>query len=716
MYNILPGKPYPLGATFDGEGTNFAVFSSSAVAIEVCLFDATGTEELQRLRLPVFENDVWFGYIPGVCPGMLYGLRAHGAYSPHEGLRFNPHKLLLDPYARELSGPLHYHPSQLAYRAGDQMDCDLHIDTTDSAPTMPKCVVLDEPEDANEARPNVPLSDTIIYEMHVAGFSKLNPRIPVPLRGTYSALCDPESIKHLKQLGVTSIELLPVHASCAEPFLAEQGRPNYWGYNNYHFFALQPRYAQKNAFNELRQVVKAMHEAGIEVILDVVYNHTAEGNHLGPTYSFKGLDNLSYYHLMEGDKRFYANHTGCGNSLNLTHPRVLQFVMDSLRYLVKKVGVDGFRFDLATTLGRNHQHYFSPEHHFFSAVTQDPVLSKVKLFAEPWDIGYNGYQVGNFPNGWHEWNDKFRDTVRRFWLTEDPLAPEFARRMHGSSDIFERPGRTAYTSVNFVTAHDGFTMRDLVSYNERHNIANGEDNRDGHGANFSFNHGIEGPTKNAAINALRMRQQKNLLASLLLSQGIPMLLAGDEFGNSQSGNNNAYCQDNEIAWLNWDRIDRANQDLQAFTAELIRLRRLHPLLNRPRYQHGINTSKVTGLPDISWLDAKGGNMSQEAWLRPDLKCFGMLLAATGENHEVRSFRDSCSIDDALLFIFNASNTTQDFVLPGLNGVWQKILDTGTGMDTGHVSTLGSTMNLQAKSFAVLSYIHKAEEPKEIEKQ
>ncbi len=714
MYNVLPGKPYPLGATFDGEGTNFAVFSASAVAIEVCLFDASGCKEIQRLRLPVFENDVWCGYIPGVSPGTLYGLRAHGAYSPHEGLRFNPHKLLLDPYAKELSGALHYHPSQLAYCQTGQVDCDLHIDTTDSAPHMPKCVVIDERPDADDDRPDIPLSDTIVYEMHVAGFSKLNPRLPQPLRGTYSALTDPECIKYLKDLGVTSIELLPVHASCAEPFLAEKGRPNYWGYNNYHFFALQPRYALKNAFEELRQVVLAMHKAGIEVILDVVYNHTAEGNHLGPTYSFKGLDNLSYYHLMEGDKRFYANHTGCGNSVNVSHPRVLQFVMDSLRYLVQKVGVDGFRFDLATTLGRNHQHYFSPEHHFFSAVTQDPVLSQVKMFAEPWDIGYNGYQVGNFPNGWHEWNDKFRDTVRRFWLTDDPMAPEFARRMHGSSDIFERPGRTAYTSVNFITAHDGFTMRDLVCYNERHNVANGEDNRDGHGANFSYNHGVEGPTKNAAINALRMRQQKNLLASLLLSQGIPMLLAGDEFGNSQSGNNNAYCQDNEISWLNWDRIDRANDELKDFTAELIKLRRLHPLLNRPRYQHGINTSKVTGLPDISWLNANGDNMSQENWQQPDLKCFGMLLAATGENHEVRSFRHSCSIDDALLFIFNASNDSKAFVLPELNGVWQKILDTGASQNNSLHVAIEPTLTLQAKSFAVLSYIHKATAPTEIE--
>ena len=713
MFEILAGKPYPLGATFDGEGTNFAVFSANARAIEICLFDASGTEEIKRLRLPVFENDVWCGYIPGVTPGMLYGLRAHGAYSPHEGLRFNPHKLLLDPYALELSGPLHYHPSQLAYVTGNVLDSDLEMDTQDSAPHMPKCVVTDTRPTALEAKPEVPLASTIIYEMHVAGFSKLNHKIPSPLRGTYQALCDEASIEHLKHLGVTSIELLPVHASCAEPFLAEQGKPNYWGYNNYHFFALEPRYAQKNAFDELRQIVKTMHSAGIEVILDVVYNHTAEGNHLGPTYSFKGLDNLSYYHLMEGDKRFYANHTGCGNSLNLSHNRVLQFVMDSLRYLVEKVGVDGFRFDLATTLGRNHQHYFSPDHHFFSAIAQDPVLSRVKLFAEPWDIGYNGYQVGNFPSGWHEWNDKFRDTVRRFWLTNDDMAPEFAKRMHGSSDVFERPGRTAYTSVNFVTAHDGFTARDLVSYNERHNIANGEDNRDGHGANFSFNHGIEGPTKDPEINTLRLRQQKNLLASLLLAQGIPMLLAGDEFGNSQSGNNNAYCQDNEIAWLNWDRIDNAHRELQAFTSDLIKLRRLHPLLNRPRYQHGTLLSKTTGLPDISWLDCDGNTMTQETWQKPAMKCFGMLLADTGDDVETPYFKQSCSIDDALLLIFNASNEETTFVLPKLDGIWQKILDTANKPISETPKSLEKTLILQAKSFAVLSYIHTATKPKEI---
>ncbi|MEY3017792.1 MAG: glycogen debranching protein GlgX [Pseudomonadota bacterium] len=712
MYSILPGKTYPLGASFDGAGTNFAVFSCHATAIEVCLFDASGAEEMQRLRLPVYENDIWCGYIPGVTPGMLYGLRAHGAYSPHEGLRFNPHKLLLDPYARELSSPLHFHPSQLAYCNSTQHDCDLMMDTTDSAPTMPKCIVTLEPEDADEERPNIPLSDTIFYEMHARGFSQQNPAVNDDKRGSYLGLADPASIQHIKSLGVTSVELLPVHASCAEPFLAEQGRPNYWGYNSYHFFALQPRYAQMQAFKELRQVVQTMHKAGLEVIIDVVYNHTAEGNHLGPTYSFKGLDNASYYHLMEGDKRFYANHTGCGNSVNLTHPRVLQFVMDSLRYLVQKVGVDGFRFDLATTLGRNQQHYFTAQHAFFAAVTQDPVLAKVKMIAEPWDIGYNGYQVGNFPNGWHEWNDKFRDTVRRFWLTNDAMAPEFARRMHGSSDVFERPGRTAYTSVNFISAHDGFTLKDLVSYNERHNFANGEDNRDGHGANFSYNHGVEGPTNNPAIKQIRLRQQKNMLASLLLSQGIPMLLAGDEFGNSQSGNNNAYCQDNEISWLNWQDIDADARELQDFTAELIRLRRLHPLLNRPRYQHGSHISPLTGLPDISWLNSDGSNMTQETWQREDLKCFGMLLAATGENHEVRSYHSSCSIDDALLFIFNAGNEAMRFQLPTLNGVWQKILDTGERLDDGSSIHHQKPLKLQGKSFVVLSYIHKASAPEE----
>jgi glycogen operon protein len=699
MPHIYPGKSYPLGAKYDGEGTNFAVFSANASAIEVCLFSPDGKEEVERLVLPNRVDDVWCGYIPGVRPGDLYGLRAHGPFSPHMGHRFNPKKLLLDPYAKEITHGLKFHPSQLSYVEDDRQDCDLHIDSTDSAPYMPKCIVTDDLDPINHERPDIPLSETIIYEVHVKGYTKLHPSVDPTLRGTYKALSEPATIQYLKALGVTSIELLPVHASCAEAFLQKKDMPNYWGYNSYSFFVMQPHYALKNALAELRELTSVMHKAGIEVLIDVVYNHTSEGNHLGPTHCFKGLDNLSYYQLMEGDKRFYANHTGCGNSVNVAHPRVLQLVMDSLRYLVEIVGVDGFRFDLATTLGRNQQHYFSPINHFFSAVAQDPVLSRVKLIAEPWDIGYNGYQVGNFPNRWQEWNDKFRDTIRRFWLTNDNVAPEFAKRMHGSSDVFERPG--------FITSHDGFTARDLVSYNERHNHANGEQNTDGHGANFSFNHGHEGPTQDKAINAIRLRQQKNLLTSLLLSQGIPMLLGGDEVGNSQLGNNNAYCQDNPTSWLNWDDITASQEELLAFTQELIRLRKLHPLFNRPEYQHGLNISNRTGLHDINWISKNGKTLTAADWYGPDAKCFGMLLAVTGESQNVRSLRNSCSLDDALLIIFNATNENQLFELPDLQGTWQQIINTGSSQPGNRQNvTIGTKIELLAKSCAALSYLHK----------
>jgi len=705
MLTIYPGKPYPLGATFDGEGTNFAVFSAHATSIQVCLFDACGEDEIQRLSLSGPSNDIWCGYIPGVRPGDLYGLRADGHYAPHEGHRFNPHKLLLDPYATQINKPLEYHPSQLAYCDNGEPACDLQMDTADSAPHMPKCVVTEALSDLESERPDIPLSETIIYEMHVKGFSQQHEGIPAPIRGTYKALAEPATVQYLRDLGVTSVELLPVHASCAEPFLHNKDMPNYWGYNSYSFFILQPRYAIQDALAELRDVVKTMHAAGIEVLMDVVYNHTSEGNHLGPTHCFKGLDNLSYYHLLDNDKRFYTNHTGCGNSINTSHPRVLQLVMDSLRYLVEKVGVDGFRFDLATTLGRNHQQDFTAQHSFFSVISQDPSLANVKMIAEPWDVGYNGYQVGNFPNGWQEWNDQFRDVTRRFWLTKENNAPEFARRMHGSSDIFERRGRNAHTSVNFVTSHDGFTIRDLVSYNERHNLANGEENRDGHGANFSFNHGIEGPTNDKTINAVRLRQQKNLLTSVMLSQGIPMMLAGDEIGHSQSGNNNAYCQDNAITWLNWQDLTTSNEELLAFTRELIRLRKHHPLFNRTAYQHGHFISKVTKLKDIDWIGPDGSTMAGPGWHTEHAKCFGMLLAPTGQDGTVKSYRTSCSLDDAILVIFNGTDSQQTFKLPQLTGSWQQILSTDQAYQRTSLIT-SKAINLVSKSCVVLSYLHK----------
>ncbi|WNC68682.1 glycogen debranching protein GlgX [Thalassotalea nanhaiensis] len=668
---VNPGKHYPLGATFDGSGTNFALFSANATKVELCLFDKVTETELSRVELTEYTDEVWHGYLPQVQPGTLYGYRVHGPYEPHNGHRFNPAKLLLDPYAKQLNKSFTWSERHYGF---DINSCaqDLMIDHTDNAVCMPKCVVVEPLVGLNNAV-TVNDNETIIYEAHVKGFTQLNPDVPVEMRGTFKGLSHPSVIEYLKDLGVTSVELLPVHGFFDESFALEKELKNYWGYNSIAFFAPEPRYCQQQDLIEFQQMVDAFHQAGLQVILDVVYNHTAEGNHMGPTYSFKGIDNASYYRLEPQDKRFYINHSGCGNTLNLAHPRVLQMVMDSLRYWVEVMGIDGFRFDLAPILGRQDlqgNDNFYGHSSFFAALRQDPVLAHVKLIAEPWDIGHGGYQLGQFPGNWYEWNDRYRDAVRRFWRGEGNMIAEFARRLHGSGDIFEHHGRRPYASVNVVTTHDGYTLHDLVTFEQRHNQANGEQNRDGHKSNFSRNYGVEGETSDANINKIRKQQKRNILATLFLSQGTPMLLAGDERNNSQYGNNNAYCQDNEITWINWDKQDEQQVH---FVKQLIKLRKQHPLLNRLNYQHGQQVSAKTGLPDISWFNCHGEAMDESNWHNKALKSFAMMLADTNNFDENK--KANVSNDDALLIIFNAADVASNFQLPNLPGNWIQIINT-----------------------------------------
>ncbi len=547
---VWPGRPNPRGATWDGEGVNFALFSEHAEKVELCIFDDAGRRELQRIELREQTDLIWHCYLPEARPGMLYGYRVHGPYQPEEGHRFNPNKLLLDPYARHIDGSVRWSDALFGYTVGSKRE-DLSFDRRDSARGMPKCKVIDPAFTWGEdRRPRVPWNDMIIYETHVRGFTMRHPEVPPAMRGTYAGLSSAPAIEYLKRLGVTTVELMPVHAFVDDRYLVERGLANYWGYNTIGYFAPEAHYSASGKVAEFKTMVKTLHSAGLEVILDVVYNHTAEGNHLGPTLSFRGLDNACYYRLTPEDRRYYVDYTGCGNTLNMVHPRVLQMIMDSLRYWVTEMHVDGFRFDLASALARE-LHEVDRLGAFFDILRQDPVLSEVKLIAEPWDLGEGGYQVGNFPVGWSEWNDKYRDTMRAYWKGDGGLIGEFAQRITGSSDLYRRGGRRPHASINFVSAHDGFTLADLVSYNQKHNEANQEDNRDGHDNNLSWNCGVEGPTDDPAVRALRARQQRNLLATLLLSQGVPMLLAGDEIGRSQRGNNNAYCQDNEVSWIDW---------------------------------------------------------------------------------------------------------------------------------------------------------------------
>jgi isoamylase len=660
---LWPGRPYPRGATWDGLGVNFALFSEHAEKVELCLFDRTGRHEVQRLAFKEQTDQVWHGYLPQARPGQLYGYRVYGPYRPKEGHRFNGHKLLLDPYARSIIGSPKWHDALFGYRIGHG-DADLSFDRRDSAPHMPRCKVIETAFSWGDDRsPDVPWHDTVIYELHVRGFTQQHPGVPPELRGTYAGLACAPVIEHFKRLGVTTIELMPVHAFIDDRHLVERGLRNYWGYNTIGFFAPEHRYSASGKVNEFKTMVRSLHAAGLEVLLDVVYNHTAEGSELGPTLAFRGIDNAAYYRLAPDSPRHYQDFTGCGNTLNMQHPRVLQMLMDSLRYWVTEMHVDGFRFDLASALARE-LHEVDRLSAFFDILRQDPVLSRVKLIAEPWDLGSGGYQVGNFPVGWAEWNDKYRDTMRAYWKGEGGVIGEFAQRLTGSSDLYNRSSRKPNASINFVAAHDGFTLADVVSYNDKHNEANGEDNRDGHGHNLSWNCGVEGPTDDAAVLALRARQQRNFLATLLLSQGVPMLLAGDEMGRSQQGNNNAYCQDTPISWLDW-QLDGAQQSLLDFTARLLALRKAHPVLHRRDFFQGrpLFGSEVH---DIVWLRPDGADMSEHEWQQDHARALAVYLS--GEGLTEVDAQGAALRDDSFVLLFNAAANEVGFTLPDRLGL------------------------------------------------
>jgi glycogen operon protein len=669
---VWPGRPAPLGATWDGGGVNFALFSANAEKVELCLFDRSGMREIARVPLAECTDEVWHGYLPDARPGLLYGYRVHGPYQPERGHRFNPNKLVLDPYARALHGSLKWSDAHFGYRTGSPR-ADLSFDRRDNARGMPKCRVVEtEFSWGDERAPRRPRDETVIYETHLRGFTMAHPAVPIPLRGTAAGMSSPEIIDYLRALGITAIELLPVHAFIDDRRLVEHGLANYWGYNSIGFFAPQQRYLASGLISEFQVLVRRLHDAGIEVILDVVYNHTGEGNELGPTLCFRGIDNASYYRLQPDNPRRYVDFTGTGNSLDLMHPRVLQMVMDSLRYWVEVMHVDGFRFDLATTLARTGTG-FDPAGPFLAAVRQDPLLARAKLIAEPWDVGPEGYRLGQFPPGWAEWNDRYRDTVRRFWRGDAGVLQELAARLSGSADIFDRRHRRPWASVNFVSAHDGFTLRDLVSYEHKHNEANLEENRDGHDANYGANYGVEGPAEDPAIRALRRRQHRNLLATPLLSQGTPMLLAGDELGRMQGGNNNAYCQDNPISWIDWTAIDDPDRDDAAFVQELIQLRRRHPILRWPFFLHA-RMSK-DGVKDITWLGPDGREKTIEQWQDPEQRVLGLML--NSEARELEDGNGGTIPGEIILLVFNAQAEPTTFVLPTLarSGAWVTLLDT-----------------------------------------
>ena len=669
---VWPGLPYPQGATWDGAGTNFALFSAHAEKVELCLFDDAGEREIARVALPEFTHEIWHGYLPDVRPGQLYGYRVYGPYQPAAGHRFNPHKLLLDPYAKALHGTIRWDDAVFGYRVGDPKE-DLSFDRRDSARFMPKCRVIDPAFTWGRDRPvQRPLHETIIYEMHVRGFTIRHPEVPEEARGTFGGLSSAAAVGYLRALGVTAVELLPVHAFVHDRHLIERALRNYWGYNSIGFFAPHPEYLGKGGIGEVKTFVQVMHDAGIEVILDVVYNHTAEGSHMGPTLSFRGIDNRSYYYLM-GDQRYYNDFTGTGNALELRHPYVLRMVTDSLRYWVEEMRIDGFRFDLATTLARV-EGPFDEHASFLDAVAQDPVLASVKLIAEPWDTGLGGYQVGHFPPGWAEWNDQYRDTVRRFWKGDQGQLPALASRISGSADIYNHRGRRPWASINFVTAHDGFTLRDLVSYNQKHNEANKEDNRDGSDNNNSWNCGVEGPTDDPEILALRRRQMRNLLTTLLLSQGVPMLLAGDELGRTQGGNNNAYCQDDEIGWLDWN-LTPEGESLLAFTRRLIRLRSKHIVFRRARFFQGA-VIPGTDVKDVTWLRADGLEMTEGDWANSEARMLCLLLSGEAGLMHLTA-RGEKETDDTFLLIVNAAHEQASQKLPATrdDAGWQTLIDT-----------------------------------------
>jgi glycogen operon protein len=698
-----PGTPYPLGATWDGWGTNFALFSEVADRVELCLFgdDVSGPAQEQRIDLTEVDGFVWHAYLPGISPGQLYGYRVHGPSDPLRGMRCEPSKLLLDPYGKAVEGDVRWDPALFDYQFSDPR----RRNTDDSAPFMPKNVVINPFFDWNDDRaPRIPYHETVIYEAHVRGLTLRHPGIPAQLRGTYAALAHPAIIEHLHRLGVTAIELMPVHQFVAEQALASGGLTNYWGYNTIGFLAPHNRYASAGQrgeqVGEFKAMVKTLHEAGIEVILDVVYNHTAEGDHMGPTLSFRGIDNAAYYRLSDSDPWRYLDYTGCGNSLNVRHPHSLQLVMDSLRYWVLDMHVDGFRFDLAAALARE-LHDVDRLSTFFDLVQQDPVVSQVKLIAEPWDVGEGGYQVGNFPPLWSEWNGKYRDTVRDFVAGRPATMPEFASRLSGSSDLYASSGRRPFASVNFVTCHDGFTLTDLVSYDGKHNEANGEGNRDGTDDNRSWNCGVEGPAGDPEVLALRQRQKRNFLTALFLSQGVPMLLAGDEMGRTQGGNNNAYCQDNEISWVDWElAANPEQQDLFEFTEALAAVRRDHPVFRRRRFFRGHPLAPESA-GDIVWLTPAGGEMTQSDWAAGYAKSLGVYL--NGEAITERDMRGDPISDDRFLLLFNAHSEPITFTMPPaeLASRWQVVIDTNSPDNVGDSWLPGGELKVASRAIAVL---------------
>jgi glycogen operon protein len=659
---LLPGRPYPLGATADISGVNFAVFSAHAERIELCLFDPSGRRETARLELPDCTDEVFHGYLPEARPGQLYGYRAYGPYQPERGHRFNPNKLLLDPYAKELAGTPRWSDVLYGFRLGGARE-DLSFDRRDSASAVPKAVVQPIEGTRNRSNPpGTPWRETVIYEAHLRGLTIQREDIPVRERGTFAALGDQRVIEHLVRLGVTAVELLPVHAFLQDRFLLEKGLRNYWGYNTLSYFAPEPRYLGSGGLDDIRLAVGRLHAAGIEVILDVVYNHTCEGGENGPTLSWRGLDNASYYRLMPGDERRSINDTGCGNTVNLAHPRVLQMVMDSLRHWAVVYGVDGFRFDLGTTLGREPTG-FDPNSGFFDAILQDPLLSRLKLISEPWDLGPGGYQLGNHPPGFAEWNDQYRDTLRRFARGDAGQRPDVASRLTGSGYLFERRRRRPSASLNFIASHDGFPLHDIVSYVARHNMANGEDNRDGHGENFSSNWGVEGPTADPAIAAMRERVKRFLLTLLFASQGTPMLLAGDEMGRTQQGNNNAYCQDNEVSWVDWKLAETAeNQTLQRFVRRLIAARKAWPVLRCDTFLHG-RTEPIAGLRDIEWFDEQARELTESAWHDTAARLLAVRRACPGDAGTCIS-----------LLLMNATHEDREFTLPQPSMPWSLLID------------------------------------------
>ena len=701
---VWPGKAYPLGATYDGSGTNFALFSEVAERVELCLFDDDGAGGLRetRIKLPEVDGFVWHGFLPGVESGQRYGYRVHGPYDPGSGHRCNPSKLLLDPYSKAIDGNFNWDQSLFGYNFGDP---DSRNDD-DSAASMPKSVVTNPYFDwGNDRPPQHEYADTVIYETHVKGLTQTHPDIPEQARGTYAGIAHPAIIDHLTSLGVTAVELMPVHHFANDSTLIDKGLANYWGYNTIGFFAPDAKYSSSTTpggqVQDFKVMVRALHEAGIEVILDVVYNHTAEGNHLGPTVSMRGIDNAAYYRLVDDDKRYYMDYTGTGNSLNVGHPHSLQLIMDSLRYWVTEMHVDGFRFDLAATLARE---FYDVDRlsTFFELVQQDPTVSQTKLIAEPWDLGPGGYQVGNFPPQWTEWNGKYRDTMRDFWRGESASLGEFASRLTGSADLYEHSARRPVASINFVTAHDGFTLRDLVSYNDKHNDANGEDNNDGESHNRSWNCGVEGPTDDPEITELRARQQRNFLTTLLLSQGVPMISHGDELGRTQGGNNNGYCQDNEITWVDWEQADA---DLLAFVRKVSALRADHPVFRRRRFFTGrpVRQRGSTGLPDISWFRPDGSEMTDDDWDSGFGKSVAVYL--NGQGIPGLDRRGHRVVDDSFVLCFNAHHEPIEFTLPPteLGDRWQVVTDTAVP-ENGHgdaTMAAGSTVIVEGRALVVL---------------